>query len=88
MTDTELDEGVGLNWREARCLALLIAARHVADSDRWLDWEDYPELGEFAFQRLDEAMRTVVADGLHYTLGKCERMWDMDARLLLERAHG
>ena len=79
----EVSEGIGLNTQEAYCLALRIAARHVAESDRWLDWEDYPLLGEFAFQRLDEAMRGAVADGLRDTLGRLEKAWDIDSAYLL-----
>lgn len=80
-----MSEAVNLNEREARCLGLRIAMQHLVDSDRWLDWEDYPMLGEFAFQRLDEAVRSEIAAVLRDELRHNEQVWDIDSALLLER---
>jgi hypothetical protein len=81
-----MSEAVNLNEREALCLALRIAMVHVVDSDRWLEWKNYPMLGEFAFQRLDETMRSQVADVLRSELRRVEGTWNLDSAALLESA--
>lgn len=75
---------VNLSENEATVLAYRIAYKQMVDSDRWLEWEDYPELGEYAFQRLDVSVRTVVAGYLLDALRLMERTWDIDSAALLE----
>ena len=80
-------EALGLNDNAAVVLAYLIAKRQMVNSD-WLEWEDYPNLSQDAFELLDEKVRTVVAKYLGDALRLMEMTWGIDAELLLELTDG
>lgn len=80
-----MDEGMGLTETEARCLALRIAARQIRGFTLWLEWEDYPNLGEHAFERVIEAMHTVAKD-LEKQTRQVDRIHDVDSADLIEKA--
>lgn len=50
-----------LNEDEATALAWRIATRQVDATGQWLEWEDYPNLDEASFDRLDAAVHVVAA---------------------------
>ena len=51
-----MSDVLDLNDVEAMALARRLAANQVANHENWLFWEDLPELGEYAFERLADAM--------------------------------
>jgi hypothetical protein len=78
------DEGMNLSHTESRIFAMWLAARHL-DAGDWLEWEDVPNLGEFAFFRLDEAAVSI-ADDLAEQAKKLAEYHDIDPAFLHERA--
>lgn len=79
------DEGLDLTSTERQVIATRLAAQHLrANIDDWLLWEDVPSLGEFAFDRLNEAVIDVV-NGLDQRVRSLENLYDIDSQALLER---
>lgn len=78
-------DGIGLTELEAGALAYRIVAQHVSDSDRWLEWEDYPYLTNEAFQMVDEKVREIGATTLNRSRS-LDVEADIDSVELLERA--
>ena len=82
--DQQTGEGVDLTADEATALAKRIMADHLHDAE-WLLWENFPELGEFAFERLSEAVDAEVQSAF-----EASRHWDramnIDSVWLKERA--
>lgn len=78
------DDGMNLTDEEAGCLAMLLAVRHLADRE-WLEWENVPNLGEYAFDRLFEAAERVTDVLMERSMLLDARM-DIDSRYLFEQA--
>jgi hypothetical protein len=81
-----MEDGMNLTNTEARHLARLLIARLAHDAD-WLLWENLPELGEHAFERLQavvvmESIRMLEDSKLY------DRLNNVDAMYLLEQARG
>ena len=53
-------EAMFLNEHEALALAYQLVATRVCE--QWLEWEDLPNLGEFAFRRLSEVVARIGQD--------------------------
>jgi hypothetical protein len=52
---------IALTEQESQHLAWRIAASHLRNTESWLEWEDYPELDERSFERLDSSVHNVAA---------------------------
>lgn len=76
-------EGMNLIDAEAEAFARRIIAEHV--DGEWLEWEDYPNLGEHAFERLSNAVKRF-SEQLNWAADHHDRAYDMDSRLLIEQA--
>jgi hypothetical protein len=59
MSSTE-PQAFDLTDAEATALAKRLIAEHLTHNPDWLQWEILPELGEYAFERLAEAVDTEV----------------------------
>lgn len=81
--DLSADEGMNLTLAEAIALAKRVIIRHLRTD--WLEWEDLPNLGEFAFQRLADAVEAQV-DALSRDAVWHERVTGIDAADLESRA--
>ena len=79
-----MSTALDLTEEEAHRLAHRIAARRLADPGEWLEWEDYPMIGEYAFERLVDEM----ADEAATEVRQGDRMHDIDSAYLLEEAQG
>lgn len=69
---------------EATALAKRVVADHLYDN-QWLQWEDLPLLGEFAFDRLAEAVDAEVASIFQASL-QWDRSMNIDSQQLKEQA--
>jgi len=58
-----------LNDKEAIVFAYRVALRQLQASDEWLDWEDYPNLTEQAFNDMDRHVQRTVVKFLRDALG-------------------
>ena len=74
-----------LTIAEAKALARRVVARHLADTEGWLSWEDYPNLTELAIVQLVEAVEALGQDAEH-DADAHDRCENLDSMLLLERA--
>ncbi len=77
-------DGMNLTNTEARHLARLLIARLAHDTD-WLLWENLPELGEYAFERLRAIVQMEAMEMLEASKAY-DRANGIDAAALLERA--
>jgi len=75
-----------LTEKETKCLAYLVAIRHLDYPDMWFEWEDYPYLSEQSFIALDKEIQGMVRNNLRQALRLMEQTWDIDSVDLLERA--
>ncbi len=75
-----------LTDKEATVLAYRLAIRQLEASDEWLDWEDYPELTDQAFNDLDRHVQVTVPNYLREAMRLQESTWAVDGADLLERA--
>ncbi len=82
----EEQKGVPLNNKEATVFAYRIVLRQLAESDMWLDWEDYPQLTKQAFIDVDRHVQVTVAAYLKDAVQLQESTWDIDGADLMERA--
>lgn len=80
------DEGVNLSIQQAQALAHRVILERLEPAD-WLDWEDYPALGEYAFDRLVESVSYRLAE-MWRELKDWERALDVDTVELTDRAVG
>ncbi len=78
------EEGIGLTDREITALAWCIVANRVADPEYWLEWEDYPNLGEYAFEALNQQVAAVASE-IGLISDWRDRLMDINSRELLER---
>lgn len=82
--DVEPPEGVNLTAEEATALARRVIVEHLDDCD-WFEWEDYPELGEYAFERLLSAVDAEVRAMTDASLAH-DRATGIDSQWLKGRA--
>ncbi len=74
-----------LTEREVLVLAYKVAVRELEDTESWLEWEDYPNLGQGEFEAVDHKIRTIIAPYLRAAMRDLELVWRLDAADILER---
>lgn len=79
------EDGMYLTYNEAVSVARRIVARHAADAAEWLDWEDYPNLGEYSFDRLVIAVQEV-GHALGVEADHHDRADEIDSSYLISKA--
>jgi hypothetical protein len=78
-----LSDGMNLTAEEARCVAARLVARWLAAAE-W-EWEDLPLLGEFAWDRLLDALESFKAEAWR-TSEISDRHYNIDSVDLIDRA--
>jgi hypothetical protein len=75
-----------LNDKEATVFAYRVVLRQLAESDIWLDWEDYPYLTEQAFNNMARHVQVTIPGYLADAMRLMETTWDIDGADLMEQA--
>lgn len=81
---SDLPEGMSLTDKEAKALARLLIADQVKHGE-WLLWENVPELGEYAFERLQAAVE-FEADKLYERVAALDDYHKVNSHELKARA--
>ncbi len=77
---------VTLTDKEATVFAYRVALQQLAASDMWLDWEDYQNLTDHAFNDMDRHVQVTIPNYLRSALRLMEDTWDIDGADLMEQA--
>lgn len=70
------DDAMNLDNKQAVALAHLVVARLIHHTEEWLEWEDYPNLGELAFRAVESGSQGSGIEPLRSVEELAANQWD------------